>query len=137
MREKISFLFCATLLVLTSCQSQLPLMVPEAGQPEEATVTGWVSLSDGTFHQNEEGVKPEGYYIKVRRKTWQSFHPTSDILGKGAAAPESAKKQPGWIELDDGSIHPVEQGVVPRPPYVRGYIDEKGRFYPEPQKIVK
>ncbi|NOZ23362.1 MAG: hypothetical protein GXP25_19990 [Planctomycetes bacterium] len=122
---------------LPSCNSQLPLMVPEAEPENEAMAKGWLSLSDGTFHENGEGLTPEGCYVKGFKKSWKTFHPTTGILGKQDPPPKSAKTQPAWIELDDGSIHPVQEAVVPRPPYVRGLVDENGRFYPGPREIVK
>ncbi|MEW6357403.1 MAG: hypothetical protein AB1696_13825 [Planctomycetota bacterium] len=135
---KLKLLIAAfTIAALTSCGSQRPLMVPEAEPEGEVVAKGWLSLSDGTFHEEDEDLTPKGYYVKGYKKSWETFHPTSDILGKQDPPPKAAKTQPAWIELDDGSIHPVQEAVVPRPPYVRGCVDESGRFYPGPKEIVK
>ena len=137
MTEKI-VLFCfAAFLLLGSCQTQRPLMVPEADVGDDGVMAGWMSLSDGTFHSNQENLTPAGYYVKGQRKAWDTFHPTSAICGKGPGIPEEARSRAAWIELDDGSIRRVEEGLVPRPPYVRGYVDENGKFYPEPKEIVR
>jgi len=136
MKPKL-LLAAVVMLVFVSCQAQRPLMVPEVDPGDEAVAKGWLSLADGTFHEDEEGLAPAGYYVKGWRKSWETFHPTSEILGKQNPLPQSAKTQPAWIELDDGSIHPMQEAVVPRPPYVRGHVDPNGRFYPDPKKIIK
>ena len=112
-------------------------MVPEAEPGDGFVAKGWLSLADGTFHEEAEGLRPEGYHVKGWRKSWDTFHPTSEILGTQQPPAKSVTTQPAWMELDDGSIHPMQEAVVPRPPYVRGCVDENGRFYPDPKKIIK
>lgn len=136
--KRILLAVCPVLLLfLISCESHQPIMVPEPEPAGDQVVSGWVSLSDGTFHADDEGLTPDGYYVKVTRRLWATFAPTSGVLGKGAPIDAAGKKQPGWIELDDGSIHTVEAGVVPRPPYVKGQVDEAGKFYPDPIEVVE
>jgi len=136
MTTRMILLFAAAAF-LASCRAQTPLLVPVSVLDSDNVVPGWMSLSDGTFHTEAEDFPPSGYYVKGVRRPWDAFHPRSAILGMARSKAPSETRCEAWLELDDGSIHPAQEAMAPRPPYVRGYVDEAGRFHPDPVEIVQ
>ena len=129
----------ALFVTLPSCAPRVPPMVPDVPTADESaeTLSGYLSLSDGTFHTSDER-PPQGFYIKGYRHNWKGFVPTSGILGKAAAPPNLNKMKRGWMELATGDI--LSEDATrrpPRKPFVRGYILPDGSFYPSPPKIFK
>lgn len=39
---------------------------------------------------------------------------------------------PGWIEIETRTFRRDMEGIPPRPPFLRGWYDERGRFTPGP-----
>lgn len=98
---------------------------------------GWVELHDLTFHQQSEAVRPMGLFIKGNLDNENNFIPTSEIEGKPFAEPPSEGITPGWVELSGLRFISDVTAVEPVEPYVKGFQDEEGRFYPDkPYNIV-
>jgi len=106
----------------------------ESGGP----VPGWLDLHDLVLHRDTEAVAPTGLYIKGNIGTGNKFTPTSKILGKPIARDAGARSSPGWVDLVDQTFHQMQESVAPKPPYVKGVMDAKSKFYPEePHEIIK
>lgn len=93
--------------------------------------SGWLELSNLTFHSDVEGVAPSGAYIRGTMDSENRFTPKSEILGKPVEIPADTNLVPGWLELNTLAIHRDMEAVAPIKPYIRGEIDDQGRFYPE------
>ena len=114
------------------------------GQPEiydppvpPQDIAGVLQLHDYTFVGSGHGRKAQGPtvsgYISGRDGRWWRFTPTSTAI-QGEAVSSAAlmlMHDRGWMELSDGQTHSDREARGPRPPYVRGWWDGKGVFYPE------
>lgn len=121
----------AALLILSSlCTCQRHAQT----SPAQATVApgpvSFMLLADGSFHTGE--LPPQwGFYI-LGKMDDQRFIPEGPIRGEGELGEGGTA---GWIELIDGSFHPMYQARAPLKPYVKGYMSEEGVFCPASRNI--
>ncbi|MBN2000950.1 N-acetylmuramoyl-L-alanine amidase [candidate division KSB1 bacterium] len=104
---------------------------------ERTGAPGWLELFDLSLHTDVEAVSPTGPYIRGTVDGDTSFTPSSDILGPAGERPPRQNLNPGWIELKTLLVHRDTESVSPATPYVHGYFDEAGHFFPdEPFNII-
>lgn len=102
-------------------------------------IKGYLILKDYTFLAQGDFRKPEGFYVegKIMGKDgrWTHFVTLSDIKGHEPDTEYILPVAQGWLELETGKTHAMQEAISPRPPYVEGWWDGKGYFHPYPVKV--
>lgn len=88
-------------------------------------------LADGSLRQGRP-LPDAGFYVVGRLVNGQ-FVPEGPVQGVGRLAETG---QAGWLELADGSCHPMQTGRPPRRPYVEGVCHDTGGLTPSSRAVV-
>jgi hypothetical protein len=98
-------------------------------------IKGFLLLKDYTFLAEGDFRKPDGYYVEGEitgeKGRWQSFHAVSEIKGTEPPVELKMPSSRGWLELQTGRTHAMQEAVSPAQPYVEGWWDGKGYFHPD------
>jgi hypothetical protein len=102
-------------------------------------IRGFLVLKDYTFLAGGDSRKPDGYYVEGdiigEKGRWERFHADSDIQGTEPAAEFKLPSGQGWLELETGRTHAMQEAVSPARPYVEGWWDGDGYFHPDPFEV--
>lgn len=102
-------------------------------------IPGYLVLKDYTFLAKGDFRKPEGYYVEGEitgsSGEWSHFIALSDIQGDEPEPDYILLTSQGWLELETGKTHSMQEAIAPSPPYVQGWWDGKGYFHPNPAKV--
>lgn len=114
-----------------------PKIFDRPAPPDE--IPGNLVLKDYTFLANGDFRAPQGYHVEGKiiggNGRWDRFIVFSDIRGEEAQPEVVLPTDQGWLELETGRTHSMQEAISPSPPYVNGWWDGKGYFHPDPVKI--
>lgn len=103
------------------------------------TISGFLIIKDYTFLAAGDFRQPDGYYVEGaisgKEGRWDSFEAKSEIKGREPEPELVLTSDRGWLELNTGRTHGMQEAVAPQVPYVNGWWDSKGYFHPDPLKI--
>jgi len=104
----------------------------------EIETTHWRRLSDGRLFEGGRELA-SGLFVAGRLKG-ERFLPAAGVEGVGefcAALARRAPRRPrtGWLELRDGRFYADTSPREPARPYVRGCVDNEGRFLPDSRDV--
>lgn len=113
----------------------------QAGMPPER-ISGSLTLGAYTFFAAGDIRAPQGFYVEGAilgtDGRFTRFEPSSDnILGNEQPPQQVLQIRRGWLELTTGRTHQMQEAIPPSPPYVNGWWDRDGYFYPEPVRIYR
>jgi hypothetical protein len=105
-------------------------------------ISGSLALGDYTFLAAGDIRATEGFYVEGaivgNGGRWTRFDPSSDnILGNEQPPQQVLQITRGWLELETGKTHAMQEAISPSPPYINGWWDRDGHFYPEPVRIYR